>query len=102
MFNAIEAMPEGGSLNIITGLYSPAEGEAEGGFVEVKIQDTGYGISQENLAKIFEPFFTTKEGRPGLGLPTARRTIESHKGTIEAESKPKEGTTLTIHLPVSE
>jgi signal transduction histidine kinase/ActR/RegA family two-component response regulator len=73
------------------------------GQVEISFCDNGPGISEENLAKIFDPFFTTKEvGKgTGLGLSLCYGIIQEHGGTIHASSKPGEGATFTIALPVA-
>jgi len=65
----------------------------------VAIADNGPGIPKEIRAKIFEPFFTTKHRGTGLGLPTARRVIERHRGTVEVECPPSGGTVVTVTLP---
>ena len=65
----------------------------------VKIEDTGSGISEENLSKIFNPFFSTKEKGSGLGVSIVRNIIEGHRGTIRIESQEGSGTTVTIRLP---
>jgi two-component system NtrC family sensor kinase len=70
-------------------------------FVELKISDTGSGISNENLPRIFEPFYTTKGKKgTGLGLSVTWGIIDNHNGTINVESKVGSGTTFTIHIPV--
>lgn len=89
--NAIQAMPNGGSLNVV---ISPDED-----FAKIEIADTGEGISEENLPKIFEPYFSTKETGTGLGLAIVKRIIDEHSGTIEVESKEGEGTKFTVKLP---
>jgi signal transduction histidine kinase len=91
--NAIQAMPNGGSLNVT--ISSEAE------LVKVEIADTGEGISTENLPKIFEPYFSTKETGTGLGLAIVKRIVDEHNGTIEVESKEGEGTKFTVKLPKS-
>ena len=94
--NATLAMPQGGKLSIETSCKDDK-------FVEIKIRDTGCGISPKNLDKVFDPFFTTREtgkGR-GLGLSVAYGIIEQHNGTIKVESKEKVGTTFTIRLPAA-
>ncbi|MBI5199313.1 MAG: HAMP domain-containing histidine kinase, partial [Nitrospirae bacterium] len=70
--------------------------------LEIKISDTGRGISEEIKDKIFEPLFTTKRGTwgIGLGLPTSRRIIERHNGEISFTSKRGEGTTFYIRIPI--
>jgi signal transduction histidine kinase len=73
--------------------------ETAGPHVRVTVQDTGPGIPSEVLPKIFEPLFTTKSFGTGLGLPTVRRFVEQHGGTIDVASIPGRGTTFTIYLP---
>jgi signal transduction histidine kinase len=91
--NAVQAMPNGGSLCIS---LVQADGAAA-----ISVQDTGVGIPPENLNRIFDPFFTTKpEGEgTGLGLSVSYGIITNHSGRIEVESTPGEGTTFTIVLP---
>lgn len=91
--NAVQAMPNGGSLNVS---ISP-----DGDFVKIEVADSGDGISAENLPKIFEPYFSTKETGTGLGLAIVKRIIDEHNGTIEVESNKGTGTTFTIKLPKS-
>jgi signal transduction histidine kinase len=76
--------------------------ELKGEFIVVQVTDTGEGIPQEYLNRIFDPFFTTKApGKgTGLGLATCFRIVDQHRGTIEVESTPNEGTTFTIRLPI--
>ena len=76
--------------------------ENENGFVNVKVSDSGCGISKADLNKIFDPFFTTKEpGRgTGLGLSVSLGIVEKHKGKIEAESKEGVGSTFKVSLPL--
>lgn len=71
-------------------------------YVDVRVEDTGYGITQAQLAKIFEPYFTTKQGKSGtgLGLYITKKVIEDHNGSIKVDSKPEVGTTFTIRLPL--
>jgi PAS domain S-box-containing protein len=66
----------------------------------VEIQDTGYGIKEEDLGRIFDPFFTTRPTGTGLGLSITKRIIEEHGGRIEVESKVGSGTTFRINLPL--
>jgi len=97
IFNAIDAMPEGGTLYLSTKVNS---GE---GVVEIHVRDTGCGIPEKELACIFEPFVTTKkEGKGlGLGLSTVKGIIERHKGRIHVESEVDKGTLFVIELPVA-
>ncbi|MBI5475461.1 MAG: HAMP domain-containing protein [Ignavibacteriales bacterium] len=72
-------------------------------YIEIKISDTGCGISKEDIPKIFEPFFTTKGQKgTGLGLAVIWGIIDNHNGTISVESEIDKGTTFTIRLPLSQ
>jgi PAS domain S-box-containing protein len=95
LWNAIEAMPEGGRLLVSTRF------DKEKDKVEIRIRDTGVGIAPENVEKIFEPFFTTKaEGKgAGLGLSVAYGIIRQHQGEINLLSKKDEGTDVVVFLP---
>ena len=93
--NAVQVLGEGGILKIKT--------RAKGaGRVEVVISDNGPGIRPEHMGKIFDPFFTTKEPGQGtgLGLSVAYRIVHEHGGTIRAQSRPGEGTSFLIELPI--
>ncbi len=94
IFNAIQAMPGGGNLDIITTI--------DNSWVKIIFQDTGIGISEDKLEKIFEPFYTTKDTGTGLGLSITHRIIEEHKGFMEVESKVNKGTEIYIYLPLKE
>jgi two-component system sensor histidine kinase PilS (NtrC family) len=89
--NAIEAMPEGGSLIITT--------RDTGSYIEIIFKDSGPGIDIKNVEKIFYPFFTTKERGTGLGLAIAYRIVEEHNGRIRVDSRHGNGTTFNIILP---
>ena len=93
ILNAIQAMSDGGRLTLRTSLDSNDQ-------VKIEVEDTGCGISKENLHKLFTPFFTTKvKGKGvGLGLAVAYGIIQRHKGRIEVNSKEGKGTTFTIYL----
>ena len=126
--NALQAMPEGGQLGISVGTWfedstqaAPASFRKEStevsaadsgesnqqagamdarvGWLEIKISDTGCGISDEILADIFEPFFTTKQQGTGLGLSTVHRIVENHGGELQLESRLGEGTVFQIRFP---
>jgi signal transduction histidine kinase len=90
--NAIQAMPDGGTLTIRTG-HDPD------GRIVTTVTDTGTGIAEPDLARIFEPFFTRKEKGLGFGLAIVRRIIEDHHGTITCRSRLGEFTEFTIILP---
>ncbi len=94
ILNAIQAMPDGGRLTLRT--------SADDSELKVEVQDTGCGISPENMRKLFTPFFTTKgKGKGvGLGLAVAYGIIQRHQGRIEVQSEEGKGTTFTIYLKV--
>ncbi len=93
--NAIEATATGGKIKILSHYL---EDKKE---VKILVQDSGEGISHENLDKIFDPFFTTKKTGTGLGLAITHGIIELHKGSINVESTPGKGTCFNITLPVN-
>ena len=92
--NAIEAMPEGGTLTVRTSRIGSDTGDAVG----ISIRDTGHGIRRETIKQIFTPFFTTKERGVGLGLAVCRRIIRNHGGKIRVKSIPGQGTIFYIRL----
>jgi two-component system sensor histidine kinase HydH len=63
------------------------------------VTDTGAGIPQEHLGHIFDPYFTTKPGGTGLGLAIVHKIVESHGGELRVQSRPGEGTAITVVLP---
>jgi signal transduction histidine kinase len=96
--NAIDAMPDGGTLTIATKVESMDGGRP---LIVLSVTDTGFGIEQQDLGKIFQPFFTAKKRRGlGLGLPICNRIIKNHGGKIEVDSQPDKGTTFKIRLPL--
>jgi signal transduction histidine kinase len=95
LLNAIQAMPEGGQLTL-TGRNSE-----DGQWIHLSVQDSGVGISPEDIDKLFDPFFSTKEGGIGLGLSITHRIIDQHQGKIEVKSISGEGTLFTISLPIT-
>lgn len=98
--NAIDAMPDGGTLTVRAKHFSATAAAKE---VCISISDSGFGISSEDLSKIFQPFFTAKKKSGlGLGLPICQRIIKNHNGRIEVKSQAGEGTTFEIYLPVAE
>jgi signal transduction histidine kinase len=92
--NAIQAMPEGGKLTLRTSISESQ--------LKMEVQDTGYGISPENMRKLFTPFFSTKKEIKGvgLGLAVSYGIIQRHRGRIEVKSKEGKGSTFTVYLPV--
>lgn len=108
--NAFEAMPEGGSLSISTSncyLDHPINGYesvSEGNFVVIRIADSGMGIAEKDIERIFEPFFTTKKmgkSGSGLGMAVVWGTVKDHKGYIDVQSRPGQGTIFTLYFPVT-
>jgi two-component system, NtrC family, sensor kinase len=97
IINAADAMEDGGQLTLAT------RRDRAGKFVEIKVQDTGHGINEENMDKIFDPFFTTKETGHGvgLGLAISYGIVKEHNGAINVESAPGKGTTFTVSFPLS-
>ncbi len=91
LLNAVQAMESGGQLVVRT--------RPSGLGVVLELIDTGPGMDEETLAKVFRAFYSTKQGGSGLGLPTARKIVETHGGTIDIESAPGRGTKVTIWLP---
>lgn len=92
LLNAEQAMPKGGEITI-QATISPEN-------LTLNLIDTGKGISAEGLEKIFKPFYSTRPGGTGLGLPTTKKIIEAHGGTIGAQSEPGKGTKFSIRLPL--
>lgn len=96
--NALQAMPDGGALEIVT--TSAKRNNRQWALVSVR--DTGVGIPQEDMTRIFEPFFTTKgnHGGTGLGLSVTYGIVTDHGGAIEADSEPGKGSKFTVWLPI--
>jgi len=90
--NAIDAMPDGGSLT--------AKSQVSGDKMRISFTDTGKGITKEDMDKLFVPLFTTKAKGMGFGLAICKRIIEAHQGKISAESIVGKGTTFTIEVPL--
>jgi signal transduction histidine kinase len=93
--NACEAMTPGGHLHIQVTQHRAGKGSE----VQVLIKNNGAPIPADLVDKVFEPFFTTKRSGIGLGLPTVKKIVEEHGGSIAIGSAPDEGTTVTIRLP---
>lgn len=92
--NAIQAMPEGGTLTVRT--------RTENGNVKIEVADEGEGIPEDVKQKLFEPFFTTKEEGIGLGLSIVKRIVDDHKGTVSVADNSPKGTVFTIKLKSEE
>jgi PAS domain S-box-containing protein len=97
--NAIDALPEGGTLSIETSRTVKLDGDG----IRIVISDTGRGIRREHLSRVFEPFFTTKGNLgTGIGLWIAKQLVERHEGQISISSSAEpdnSGTTVTVFLP---
>ncbi|MBF0216837.1 MAG: HAMP domain-containing protein [Candidatus Omnitrophica bacterium] len=91
--NAIEAMPDGGKINVT--------GHEDGANVVVAVKDEGVGIPEENIEKIFQPLFTGKPRGTGLGLSVTSKIMKAHKGSIEVESVEGKGTTMILKFPAA-
>ncbi len=97
--NAIIYTPEGGKVNVA--------GKVKGDFVDIKVNDTGYGIAPDEIPLIFERFYRVKTDKTrniigtGLGLPIVKSIVEAHNGTVKVESKEGTGSTFSVRLPIS-
>jgi two-component system, cell cycle sensor histidine kinase and response regulator CckA len=106
--NARDAMPEGGTLTLVTSITAGTElaemfsGVTSENYACVRVRDTGIGMSREVKSHIFEPFFTTKERAKGtgLGLSVVYGVVNNHRGFVQVESEPGAGTSFIIYLPV--
>jgi len=95
LLNAIQAMPEKGTLTIEA--CDCRTDEIDG--IEIRIQDTGCGIEKSQIPKIFEPFYTTRDTGTGLGLAVVNRILEEYNGKINIQSDPGKSTTCTLWIP---
>jgi signal transduction histidine kinase len=93
LVNSAHAMRGKGRIRVVI--------DVEGARGRVSVADAGPGIPAEIRERIFTPFFTTKSRGTGLGLPTAKRLVEAHHGTIRVECPPGGGTTVTVELPLA-
>jgi len=91
MINAMESMENGGGIVIKV--------EKERDLYRIEFEDTGCGISEENINRVLEPFFTTKHKGSGLGLSIVKKIVEAHRGTVDIQSREGQGTKITVHLP---
>ncbi len=105
--NALQAMPDGGTLTMAAdavtldgGFFVDGESAAPGPFLELSIRDTGIGMSDEVRANLFRPFFTTKSNGTGLGLLSCRRIVGNHGGVLRIDSEPGKGTAFKLYFPL--
>ncbi|MBI3085365.1 MAG: histidine kinase [candidate division NC10 bacterium] len=96
VLNAIQAMPNGGTLTVTA---RPPDGSRAGPGVQIHVEDTGTGIPDADLPRIFEPFYTTRTKGTGLGLAICRQIVEAHGGTIRVSRTGQEGTAIEVTLP---
>ncbi|GFZ93297.1 response regulator [Dyella caseinilytica] len=106
--NAMQAMPNGGVLRVVTSkvrleedFFVEHEEAQAGDYVRLSVTDTGQGMTDEVRRRLFEPFFTTKEGGTGLGLLSCRRIVYSHGGAMRVDSIPDEGTCFDLYIPLT-
>jgi two-component system, cell cycle sensor histidine kinase and response regulator CckA len=101
--NALQAMPEGGTLTVVAENLALGVGEKcalpPGNYLRLSFYDDGCGISPENQERVFDPYFSTKPGATGLGLATAHSIVTRHGGTLEVSSEPGKGACFTAVLP---
>lgn len=98
VFNARDAMPDGGAISIDAAMT----GHGRAALIEVRVADSGIGMTQETMARAFDPFFTTKcPGLGGIGLPMVKHFAELHDGSVEIDSSLGSGTTVILRLPAA-
>ena len=91
ILNAQAAMSDGGELMVLA--------RAQAGGLAISITDTGVGISEDRLGRIFEAYYSSRPGGTGLGLPTVKRIVAEHGGTVNVTSEVGRGTQFVIWLP---
>jgi len=103
IFNAVDAMPEGGVIQVCTSVLTSSTGSGTpGSHVRLEVRDTGIGMDEETRQRCLEPFFTTKGNRgTGLGLAMVYGMAQRHGAALEIDSKPGDGTTMRLLFPVS-
>jgi len=107
--NALQAMPDGGTLRIgaepedLAGdFFRSGEPVSPGAYLRITISDTGVGMTDEVKANLFKAFFTTKKEGTGLGLLSCRRILDNHKSYLRVESEPGKGSTFSLYFPLAQ
>lgn len=105
--NALQAMPEGGSLKLSAeaatvdeAFFGEDELQSPGAYLKLRVTDTGLGMDEDVRSSLFRPFFTTKETGTGLGLVSCKRIVTNHRGYLRVLSEPGKGTTFEVYLPL--
>jgi two-component system NtrC family sensor kinase len=105
LLNAIQAMPNGGTLRLSASSKWISKKDLEDGqlqYIEVSVEDTGMGMEKEVVENIFNPFFTTKEHGTGMGLMVTQGIIQDHEGWVEVKSEVGKGSLFKVYLPAFE
>ena len=98
LLNAVEAMPQGGTLTIHSAVKVNPDSHQD--LLQIVIKDTGHGVREKDRPYVFDPFFTTKEGGTGLGLSIVYSIVQKHNGRIEVESESGKGSSFILSLPI--
>lgn len=108
IFNAFEAMPDGGRLEILvkTEIVTGQKDEKDDSLIKISFKDSGVGISIHDINSVFDPYFTTKElsihKGDGLGLAVSQSIVRKHGGTIRINSTLRQGATIIVTLPITD
>src|SRR6185369_6350049 len=105
VLNALQAMPDGGTLAVRVDSLTLDENNRyslqPGPYVKIVFEDSGCGIGKDDLVRVYDPYFTTRDGGTGLGLSTTHSIISKHGGHIDITSEVGQGTIVTVMLPSS-
>ena len=100
LLNALQAMPQGGSLSVVVRPRDPDLVAPSRRWVQIEIRDSGPGIGEDDLERVFDPFFTTKPNGTGLGLAVCHNIVEMHEGEIGIENMEGTGTMAWVRFPL--